>query len=46
MDVRSCRGADCVCDWDHHLVRINIDRKYQSTKRHMVQDKGSVTLQC
>jgi superfamily II DNA helicase RecQ len=30
MDIRSCRGADC--DWDHHLVRINIDRKYQSTK--------------
>ena len=31
MDVRSCRIADC--DWDHHLVRTNIDRKYQSTKK-------------
>jgi hypothetical protein len=34
MDVRSCRGADCDCDcdcdWNHHLVRINIDRKYQN----------------
>jgi len=30
MDLGSCRGADC--DWDHHLVRINIDRKYQNKK--------------
>jgi len=43
MDVRSCTGADC--DWDHHLVRINIDRKYRITKKHTVQDRGSVTLQ-
>jgi len=31
MDVRSCRGADC--DWDRHLVRLNIDSKSQSTKK-------------
>jgi len=31
MGVRRCRGADC--DWDHNLFRINIERKYQSTKR-------------
>ena len=28
----SCRGADC--DWDHHLVRINIDRKYIKKHTH------------
>ena len=48
MDVRSCTGADCDCDWDHHLFRINVERKYQITKKNTntVQDKGSVTLQC
>jgi hypothetical protein len=31
MDVRRFRGA--CCDRDRQLVRINIDRKYQSTKK-------------
>jgi hypothetical protein len=36
-DVRSCRGADCDCD--HHLVRINIERKYESKKKGSRQRK-------
>jgi hypothetical protein len=40
MDVK-------VVDWDsdHQLDRIDIDRKYQSTKIYMVQGKGSMTLE-
>jgi len=44
MDIRIFRGAEY--DWDRHLVRINIDRKIKSKKRHIVRDKGSVTLKC
>jgi hypothetical protein len=33
------------CDPDHQLDRIDIGRKYQSTKIYMVQGKGSMTLE-
>jgi hypothetical protein len=33
------------CDSDHQLDRIDIDRKFQSTKIYMVQGKGIMTLE-
>jgi hypothetical protein len=33
------------CDPDNRLDRIDIGRKYQSTKIYMVQGKGSMTLE-